>query len=57
VKKLDMKMVIDPNAKPMTPDLLIRILFGKSMKEFVQEIRENKDGKYDNLFVKDEAEC
>lgn len=44
-------VVIDKQAKPMTPELLIRVLFGVSMDQFINDV---KCGKYANITAKSE---
>ena len=44
------KVVIDKNAVPLTPDTLVRALFGMPLDRLAREIRENRDGKYDCLY-------
>lgn len=44
------KVVIDKNAVPLTPDTLVRALFGMPMEQLVRDIRENRGGKYDELY-------
>jgi len=43
-------VTISQNAKPLTDDNIVRCLFGKSLNAFVNEIKENKNGKYDGLY-------
>lgn len=44
------KVVTDPNARPLTPDILVRALFGMPLDRLAREICENRDGKYDCLY-------
>jgi len=44
-------VVILPNARPLTADEAVRCVFAKSLKDFAAEVRENKDGKYDSLYI------
>ncbi len=37
-----------------TLNLLVKALSGKSLQEFVHDVRINKDGQYDDLFVTEE---
>lgn len=37
-------------------DMLVRGIIGKSLSEFVHDVRINKDGQYDDLFVKEEQQ-
>ena len=45
------EIVIDPNAKPFTPEVATRCILGMSLQELVKEIRENRGGKYDGLYI------
>ena len=45
------KMVIDTNAKPLTPETAIRCVFGISLDSLIRDIRENKGGRYDSLYI------
>lgn len=47
------RITIDENAKPISLDTLCRCLVGLNVKEFAEEIRQNKDGKYDCLYEED----
>lgn len=44
------KVIIDKEAVPLTPDTLVRALFGMPIDRLVKDIRENRDGKYDCLY-------
>jgi len=44
-------LVIDKNAKPLTPDLAARIFFGMSLDRLIEDIKKNPDGKYDDLYI------
>ena len=44
-------VVIDKQAKPMTPELLIRVLFGVTLDQFINDV---KCGKYANIMAKAE---
>ena len=44
-------VVISPAAKPACPEDYIKLRFGLSLPELVKDIRENKNGRYDCLFV------
>jgi hypothetical protein len=46
-------VIISQNAKQLTNDDIVRCIFGKSLNEFVNDIQENKNGKYDFLYKKD----
>jgi len=43
--------VIDKNAKPFTPDVAARAVFGMSLDDLIKDIRENRGGKYDSLYI------
>lgn len=45
------KIVISPNAKPMTSDDICRCLTGMDVKRLAEAIKENKDGRYDDLLA------
>lgn len=45
------EIVIDLNAKPFTPEVAVQCVFGMSLKEFAKDIRENKGGKYNSLYI------
>lgn len=47
--------VIDKNAKPWTPEVAVRAVFGMSIDDLIKDIRENRGGKYDDLYIKDGA--
>jgi hypothetical protein len=47
-------VIISQNAKPLTTDDIVKCIFGKSLNAFVNEIRENKGGKYDRLYERGE---
>lgn len=49
--KIKGTVVISKDAKELTTDILVRCIFGKSFDSFVNEIKENKNGKYDFLYV------
>lgn len=46
-------VIISPSAKPLTNDLIAHVFFGMSFDQAVKAAKENKDGKYDDLYVKD----
>lgn len=46
-------VVVDPNAKPARAEDYIRLRFGMSLPELIKDMHENRDGKYDCLFVKE----
>ena len=37
--ELKIRMVLDPKAKPMTPDILCRTFLGKSEATFIRELQ------------------
>ena len=45
------KIVISPIARRLTNDELCRCIMGMSLNDFIKAIRENRDGKYDSLYV------
>lgn len=45
------EIIIDKDAKPFTPEVAVRCVFGISLQEIVKEIRENRGGKYDGLYI------
>jgi len=45
-------LVINKNAKPLTPDLAARIFFGMSLDRLIEDIKTNPGGKYDDLYIK-----
>jgi hypothetical protein len=46
------EVIIRGDAKPLTPDLASRILFGLPLAELIKDIQSNPGGKYDDLLVK-----
>jgi hypothetical protein len=44
--------VIDKDAKPWTPEVAARAVFGMSLNDLIKDIRKNRNGKYDNLYIK-----
>lgn len=46
---------ISPDAEPLTADRLIRALFGMPLDQLVKDIRENREGKYNRLYQKEES--
>lgn len=45
------EIVIDPNAKPFTPEVAARCIMGMSLQELIKDILENRGGKYDSLYI------
>lgn len=43
--------VVADNAKPWTPEVATRAVFGMSLSDLIRDIHENRDGKYDGLYV------
>lgn len=43
--------VIDKDAKPWTPEVAARAVFGMSLEDLIKDIRENRGGKYDDLYI------
>ena len=50
------KICIDNNSRKMSEDELCRMAFGLSFEQLILAIRNNKGGKYDCLYAKDN-EC
>lgn len=50
------KFVIDENARPWTPETAVHAVFGMSLSDLIKDIRENRGGKYDDLYIKDGAQ-
>ena len=50
--KGDIRVSLD--AEPLTADRLIRALFGMPLDQLVKDIRENREGKYNRLYQKEE---
>lgn len=48
---------ISPNAEPLTADRLIRALFGMPIDQFVKDIQENHNGKYNRLYGQSEGKA
>ena len=46
---------VSPDAEPLTADRLIRTLFGMPLDQLVKDIRENREGKYNRLYQKEES--
>lgn len=46
---------VSPDAEPLTADRLIRALFGMPLDQLVKDIRENREGKYNRLYQKEES--
>lgn len=59
MKKLEASIrgtfVVDKDAKPWTPDVAARAVFGMSLDDLIRDIRENRGGKYDCLYIEDGA--
>ena len=45
---------ISPDAEPLTADRLIRALFGMPLDQLVKDIQENREGKYNRIYQKEE---
>lgn len=50
------KICIDNNSRAMSDDELCRMAFGLSFEQLIIAIRNNKSGKYDCLYARDN-EC
>lgn len=50
------KFVTDEDARPWTPETAARAVFGMSLNDLIKDIRENRGGKYDGLYIKDGAQ-
>ncbi|PHV69229.1 hypothetical protein CS063_16950 [Sporanaerobium hydrogeniformans] len=44
--------VVDPRKPQLTKEQLAEALFGMTLEELVRDIRENKDGKWDEAYQK-----
>jgi predicted ATP-grasp superfamily ATP-dependent carboligase len=53
--KIHGTFVIDKNARQWTPEVAVHAVFGMSLKNLIKDIQENRDGKYDSLYIKGEA--
>lgn len=47
--------VIDKDAKPWTPEVAAHAVFGMSLDDLIKDIRKNRGGKYDSLYIEDGA--
>lgn len=52
-KTVNAKIIIRDDAKELTPDLAARIFFGMPLDRLIEDIRENRGGKYDSLYIND----
>ncbi|MBW7572422.1 hypothetical protein [Caproiciproducens faecalis] len=43
--------VINKEAKSWTPEVAARAVFGMSLEDLIKDIRENRGGKYDDLYI------
>lgn len=50
------QIVVAPNAKPLSLDLIARIFFGMPLDRLIDDIKKNPGGKYDDLYRESGAE-
>lgn len=55
MKQKEIKVTVKKSDEKLTMEQFVSIVFGKMPKTLVNEILENKDGRYDALFGKGES--